>query len=165
MKIILSDVTARLLGQASARADSVVQRRDKWKLSIDGRQSDVWWDALADVDGSLRIEGEAAITVAMGDAELSQVLVLLVENAIEACNGRPDIALRVVSESTEARVEVIDHVKVADEEKLFEPFYTTRLERNASGLGLTVARRFLRLRVKFGAKESRQPNLFRNQAH
>ena len=45
--------------------------------------------------------------------------------------------------------EVIDHgqgIKVADEEKLFEPFYTTRLERNASGLGLTVARRFLRLR-------------------
>ena len=67
------------------------------------RMSDITYDALADVDGSLRIEGEAAITVAMGDAELSQVLVLLVENAIEACNGRPDIALRVVSESTEAR--------------------------------------------------------------
>ena len=156
----LSDVTARLLGQASARADGVVQRLVKLAditvtngnsrlMDAINRMSDITYDALADVDGSLRIEGEAAITVAMGDAELSQVLVLLVENAIEACNGRPDIALRVVSESTEARVEVIDHgqgIKVADEEKLFEPFYTTRLERNASGLGLTVARRFLRLR-------------------
>ena len=85
-------------------------------------------------------------------------------NAIEACNGRPDIALRVVSESTEARVEVIDHgqgIKVADEEKLFEPFYTTRLERNASGLGLTVARRFLRLRGgNFGAKSRGSPTCF-----
>ena len=104
----LSDVTARLLGQASARADGVVQRLVKLAditvtngnsrlMDAINRMSDITYDALADVDGSLRIEGEAAITVAMGDAELSQVLVLLVENAIEACNGRPDIALRVVS--------------------------------------------------------------------
>ena len=54
-------------------------------------------------------------------------------------------------------MEVIDHgqgIKVADEEKLFEPFYTTRLRTQCSGLGLTVARRFLRLQGrKFGAKE------------
>ena len=80
----LSDVTARLLGQASARADGVVQRLVKLAditvtngnsrlMDAINRMSDITYDALADVDGSLRIEGEAAITVAMGDAELSGV--------------------------------------------------------------------------------------------
>ena len=31
-------------------------------------------------------------------------------------------------------------------EKVFDAFFTTRFERNASGLGLTIARRIFRLR-------------------
>ena len=52
-------------------------------------------------------------------------------------------------------------VDVDLEERIFEPFFTTRLERNASGLGLTISRRFLQARGgSLQLRQASKPTIF-----
>jgi two-component system sensor histidine kinase HupT/HoxJ len=78
------------------------------------------------------------------EGRLHQVLVNLVENALDAVRGRPDpkvtIEVAVNGDSIEVRVQ--DNgpgVAAAIADKLFEPFFTTKTVGEGTGLGLWIS--------------------------
>jgi two-component system, NtrC family, sensor histidine kinase HydH len=76
---------------------------------------------------------EARIAVAIGN---------LVQNAIQATAVELPVGVRVALSGTEVIIDVSDQgpgVAPGEEERIFEPFYTTRI--HGTGLGLAVARR------------------------
>ena len=94
----------------------------------------------------LEIMGDLELEVALGRAELSQVLVQVVQNAAEASSKGGTIRLEASSSDEWIWISIEDDGHGVDEDiqsKIFDAFFTTRLERNASGLGLTIARRML----------------------
>ncbi|QNF31592.1 GHKL domain-containing protein [Adhaeribacter swui] len=86
------------------------------------------------------------------DAELiSQVLINLVKNAMEACSGCENPRVEIYAyydamENNRVRIEVKDNGPGIPEEiidKIFIPFYTTKKE--GSGIGLSLSRQIMRL--------------------
>jgi signal transduction histidine kinase len=84
--------------------------------------------------------------VARGDREkLRQVVINLIENAVDALGERPGsrrIALSVAQENGHVRLRVADDgpgVAPADVPHLFEPFFSTK--EHGTGLGLAIVRR------------------------
>jgi signal transduction histidine kinase len=81
-------------------------------------------------------------------SQVKQVLLALVLNAQQAQPEGGEIELRVERRAEDGLVHVRDRGPGLDaraRELAFEPFLTTRLDRGASGLGLTVARSLARL--------------------
>ncbi len=75
-------------------------------------------------------------------ALLEQVIVNLVQNAVDATNGtaNPHILVRVYRAALEARISVRDNgpgVPLAIRQRIFDPFFTTKGERG-TGLGLVL---------------------------
>jgi len=166
---------SRLLNQACERADGVVRRLVKLADTSHSDEFSRVSDALERVHAILDVEleqheislvtsGDLGLDVAMGCSELSQVLVQLIHNAIEATGGAGEITISCRATASGVELLVSDWgagVAVDLAERIFEPFFTTRLERNASGLGLTISRRFLQARG--GALKLRQaskPTIF-----
>jgi two-component system, NtrC family, sensor kinase len=83
--------------------------------------------------------------IAGNQQQIEQVLINLILNAMQAFpDGRGDVELttRYDSGSSEVVVEVEDDgVGISPEtmERLFEPFYSTKLDRGGSGLGLYIS--------------------------
>jgi signal transduction histidine kinase len=76
--------------------------------------------------------------------ELNQVWTNLIDNAIEAVDGRGSITIRAYVEGARVVVEVVDDGPGISREALvhvFEPFYTTKEVGAGSGLGLDIVRR------------------------
>jgi signal transduction histidine kinase len=66
----------------------------------------------------------------------------LIDNAIDATNGRGDIIVRTYREMDEAVVEITDNgTGIADDvmPHLFEPFFTTKPLGQGMGLGLDIS--------------------------
>ena len=66
----------------------------------------------------------------------------LVRNALQATTGDERVSVRVAARGKDVVLEVRDHgagIAPGEEERLFEPFFTTRVR--GTGLGLAVARR------------------------
>jgi signal transduction histidine kinase len=75
-------------------------------------------------------------------SELNQVWTNLIDNAIDATNGRGDIIVRTYREMEEAVVEITDNgTGIADDvmPHLFEPFFTTKPLGQGMGLGLDIS--------------------------
>ena len=88
----------------------------------------------------------------LADAELiSQVLINLIKNAMEACAGCENPKVEVLAyydpmENNRVRIDVKDNGPgIPDEilDKIFIPFYTTKKE--GSGIGLSLSRQIMRL--------------------
>jgi signal transduction histidine kinase len=94
---------------------------------------------------SLRIDGEEDLTASIDAEKLRQVLVNLIENALDelaAAPGPRHLTLRVARVNGTAQLEVIDSGRGAPAElleRLFEPFFS--LKEHGTGLGLAIARR------------------------
>jgi signal transduction histidine kinase len=76
--------------------------------------------------------------------ELNQVWTNLIDNAIDAVDGRGRITLRTASENGKVLVEVSDDGPgIPDDvrERIFEPFYTTKDVGEGTGLGLDISYR------------------------
>jgi two-component system C4-dicarboxylate transport sensor histidine kinase DctB len=79
----------------------------------------------------------------LGDrVRLEQVLINLLRNAIDATKAveDPQVDILLTADSDSARISVRDNGPgVADLDKLFEPFYTTKAPGDGVGLGLAIS--------------------------
>ncbi len=126
------------------RCDAVAVARDVARLAIAGAP-----------DGDLAIDvqprGGGEIRAAMSPDALKQVLVNLVQNAVEAVRGAGNAATRLAIDvrSTETSVvlTVMDNgpgVPQPLRGRVFDPFFTTKNEVDGVGLGLFVAEGLVR---------------------
>ncbi len=94
---------------------------------------------------SLRREYEESLPEILGrGGELNQVWTNLIDNAIDAVDGRGLITIRTYVEGARVVVEVIDDGPGISREAqvhVFEPFYTTKEVGAGTGLGLDIVRR------------------------
>ena len=84
--------------------------------------------------------------VAGSATELNQVWANLIANAIDAAGERGHVTVRTLLEGTTLVVEVIDDgpgVPAALEDRIWEPFFTTKAVGQGTGLGLDIARRIV----------------------
>ena len=81
----------------------------------------------------------------------------MIQNAIEALEDRQDKLLRVLNIRISERgsggylIEVEDNAGGIDEDgltKIFEPYYTTKTDRNGTGLGLYMSRMLATLHLQ-----------------
>jgi|SRR5579871_989707 len=80
-------------------------------------------------------------------SELNQVWTNLVDNAVDAMNGKGELRVRTARELDRALIEIADNGPGIPPEILdhiFEPFFTTKGVGNGTGLGLETARRIVR---------------------
>lgn len=86
--------------------------------------------------------GESELPVLVNSIEIEQVFVNVLRNAIESGDGTTRVEVLARRLETGAIVEIRDDgagIDAAHLPFLFDPFYTTRLERGGTGLGLSVA--------------------------
>lgn len=90
----------------------------------------------------------ADLTATTAPLRVEQVLVNLIRNAIDACQGEPEprVEARAWSEGATAMIEVADNgAGIPDElrERIFEPFFTTKPAAAGLGLGLAISARIV----------------------
>ena len=98
-------------------------------------------------DISLRREYEEDLPQIPGrGGELNQVWTNLIDNAIDAVDGRGSITLKAYVEGAHVVVEVVDDgpgIPRRAQSHVFEPFYTTKEVGAGTGLGLDIVRRIV----------------------
>ncbi len=75
--------------------------------------------------------------------ELNQVWTNLVHNALQAMQYKGRLELKLLRETDRVLVQVIDSgpgIPEAVQQRIFEPFYTTKAQGEGSGLGLSISR-------------------------
>jgi len=75
-------------------------------------------------------------------SELNQVWTNIIDNAIDAMNGKGEIRLRTYTEDNHVIVEITDNGPGMPEEirsRIFEPFFTTKPPGKGTGLGLHIS--------------------------
>ncbi|MDN5052138.1 sensor histidine kinase [Aliarcobacter butzleri] len=85
--------------------------------------------------------------------ELSQVILSLVSNSIDALKNRhnPKISINVISSSAEVIIEILDNaggIKAKNLKKIFEPYFSTKEE--GTGIGLYLSK--IIIEESFGGK-------------
>jgi signal transduction histidine kinase len=75
-------------------------------------------------------------------SELNQVWTNIMDNAIDAMNGKGEICLRTYAEDHHVIVEIVDNGPGIPEDirsRIFEPFFTTKPPGKGTGLGLHIS--------------------------
>jgi signal transduction histidine kinase len=78
--------------------------------------------------------------------ELNQVWTNLIDNAVDAMDGRGELTIRTHHEEKRIVVEVADTGKGIPENirnRIFEPFFTTKGQGKGTGLGLDITHRIV----------------------
>ena len=102
--------------------------------------------AAAGASIETRVDGEE-LTIHADPEQIQQVLINLVNNALEALDGRPDGRIVLSAErdgQMRTTITVADNGPGIDEkqlENIFVPFFTTK--RNGTGVGLSVSRQIM----------------------
>lgn len=99
-------------------------------------------DALRSPQVRIEIAGDEQVSGLANNALLEQVIVNLLQNAIDATAAcpNPQILVRVYRAGSEARISIRDNgpgVPLEFRQRIFEPFFTTKGERG-TGLGLVL---------------------------
>ncbi len=134
----LEELTADLLGFVRSKQ---IERRP-----VDPREV---LEAAAGEVGPGRVEieaGEAPARWSLDPGLMQQVLTNLLRNALQASPDGEPAAARAAEEAGALVFEIRDRgpgIPEGERERIFEPFYTTRLR--GTGLGLAVARRIVAL--------------------
>jgi signal transduction histidine kinase len=90
---------------------------------------------------SVEYEGPSPLVLASA-IELEQALANLIENAFQSRDSGSQVVLRRTTEHGQVRIEIRDDGRGITKEAVghvLDPFYTSRLERGGTGLGLSVA--------------------------
>lgn len=97
-------------------------------------------------DASIQMDLDDQLEVIYADSmQMKQVLVNLIQNAIQACSGEPKLILTTKVTGKSCTISIQDHGQGIDPEalaKIFEPYYTTK--KKGTGLGLAIVRRIIR---------------------
>lgn len=75
-------------------------------------------------------------------SELNQVWTNIIDNAVDAMNGRGEIRIRTYEEDSRVVVEITDNGPGIPEEirsRIFDPFFTTKSPGQGTGLGLHIS--------------------------
>jgi signal transduction histidine kinase len=75
-------------------------------------------------------------------SELNQVWTNIIDNAIDAMNGKGELKIRTYEEDHRVIVEIVDNGPGIPEEiqsRIFEPFFTTKAPGHGTGLGLHIS--------------------------
>ena len=75
-------------------------------------------------------------------SELNQVWTNIIDNAVDAMNGKGEIILRTYAEDNRVVVEIVDNGPGMPENirsRIFEPFFTTKPPGKGTGLGLHIS--------------------------
>lgn len=108
------------------------------------RESVELWRTTHEPTASLELDLEAVPEIAANPAQIQQVVLNLLDNAVEAVDGSGTVAIRTREVDGEALLEIADTGPGIPEEvreRLFEPFVTTR--EDSDGLGLSVVKRIV----------------------
>lgn len=95
--------------------------------------------AGAEIDTDL---GEDLPPVEVNQTEIEQVVINLVQNAVEAGDGQVTVRLRTRRSRLGVRLDIEDDgpgIEPEYLERIFDPFFTTRRDRGGTGLGLSLA--------------------------
>ncbi|HEX9330882.1 MAG TPA: ATP-binding protein [Anaerolineales bacterium] len=75
-------------------------------------------------------------------SELNQVWTNIIDNAIDAMNGKGEIKIRTYEEDHRIIIEIIDNgpgIPKEIQSRIFEPFFTTKAPGHGTGLGLHIS--------------------------
>jgi signal transduction histidine kinase len=75
-------------------------------------------------------------------SELNQVWTNIIDNAVDAMNGKGEIILRTYAENDHVIVEIVDNgpgIPEGIRPRIFEPFFTTKPPGSGTGLGLHIS--------------------------
>lgn len=78
--------------------------------------------------------------------ELNQVWINLIQNAIHAMESKGKLLIRIKQENSNLKIEITDNGKgipVEVQDKIFQPFFTTKPSGEGSGLGLGIIKKIL----------------------
>ena len=92
---------------------------------------------------TLRLECAADPTAVLDKLKVKQVVVNLLQNAIEASPAGSEVVVRAAARDGQLEIAVTDHgpgVRAEDREAVFTPFFTRK--EHGTGLGLAIAREF-----------------------
>ncbi len=93
-------------------------------------------------------------------SELNQVWTNLLDNAIDAMDGKGNISIRTARDGDDALIEIGDDgpgIPLAIQERIWEPFFTTKAVGEGTGLGLDIALRIICHHHKGDIKVRSQP--------
>lgn len=79
-------------------------------------------------------------------SELNQVWTNLIDNAIDAMDGKGELTIRTSSEGKWVTVEIIDNgegIPPEMQESIFDPYFTTKPRGKGTGLGLEISRKII----------------------
>jgi len=82
-------------------------------------------------------------------SELNQVWTNIIDNAVDAMNGKGEIVLRTYARNDRVHVEITDNGPGIPQEicaRIFEPFYTTKPPGHGTGLGLYISHQIIAAR-------------------
>jgi signal transduction histidine kinase len=75
-------------------------------------------------------------------SELNQVWTNIIDNAVDAMNGKGEIAIRTLEDEEQVIVEIVDNgpgVPKDIQSRIYEPFFTTKPPGQGTGLGLHIS--------------------------
>lgn len=98
--------------------------------------------------------------------ELNQVWTNLIDNAVDAMNGKGHLRIRTCSESDRLLVEIADDgvgIPAETQPRIFEQFFTTKAVGKGTGLGLDIVRRIIEGQHKGSVRFESKPGETRFQ--
>ena len=118
----------------------------KWVEDLNGivrRSAELTRSYVVGAGGTLELDLESGtIEARVSPIDFEQVLVNLIRNAAESSPEGAKVVVSTRRIGDAAWIEVIDDgdgIALADQDQVFDPFFTTRLASGGSGLGLSVA--------------------------